>query len=881
MKISTKETTMIALFLISTMSASVVLTQTATAHTSTWNIPSFAYVVAQPNPVGVGQRVMIYMWVDIPMPSAALTNDIRRHDYTLTITKPDGQKETENWPIIDDPTGIQFFPYSPTQVGTYTLDFEYAGQVYTWSGTYQGDTFETASATTTLTVQEEPLPAAINSYPLPTEYWTRPIEGQNTDWYLISSNWLNGPYIRTGTTSTGGAGYGRFQSDGTGPNSPHIMWTKPLQDGGVVGGTGVGDLGNTYYTGGSYNTRFSSAIVMYGRLYYQEPYGNSGGGGDVVAVDLRTGEEIWRIDASATGVSLVPSFGYLYGFDSGNQHGVLPNGILVAPYSVGGIMTPYGPMGGTPCWAAYDPRTGVLTTMNITDVPAGTATGTLAASSGSAASIAGPKGEYLIYTLTNLGTTTDVSYYLTQWNSSNVFGGEGMMGISNWYSGTADAKSPSAYDWNISIPTLKGQWSIYRDVAFNNIMLLIQGDFGTGPRTNGEGANATAISLKPGSIGTVLWTKYYPPAPNNVTRRVIAVDADSGTFVTEDKETMMLTGFSLADGSQVWTTEYPEARWDTMRRDTLAAYGNLYCAGFDGVLKCYDMTNGTLLWTYGNGGEGNSTYAGLATSYGHYPIFVDVIADGKVYLGSTEHSPDAPWYKDAEYRCINATTGEEIWTMMGWGTGMYVGQYDVVADGFFVYLNCYDMQVYSVGKGPSATTVSIQDDVITHGDSVLVKGSVLDIAAGTEQDEQAARFPNGVPAVSDASMGEWMEYIYMQKPRPTDTVGVEVTLSVLDSNNNWYEIGTATTDANGFFHYTWTPIIPGDYTVYATFEGSEGYWPSQAETAFTVMEAPEATPPPTPEPASTADLYFVPATAGIIVAIAVVGVVLMLMLRKR
>jgi hypothetical protein len=38
---------------------------------------------------------------------------------------------------------------------------------------------------------------------------------------------------------------------------------------------------------------------------------------------------------------------------------------------------------------------------------------------------------------------------------------------------------------------------------------------------------------------------------------------------------------------------------------------------------------------------------------------------------------------------------------------------------------------------------------------------------------------------------------------------------------------------------------------------------------------------PTPEPESVADLYLVPGIAGIIVAIAVVGVIIILMLRKR
>ena len=57
--------------------------------------------------------------------------------------------------------------------------------------------------------------------------------------------------------------------------------------------------GEGYYTGSSYNPRFANAIIMQGTLYYQEPYGNSGGGGDYIAVDLQTGEELWRIDRSA------------------------------------------------------------------------------------------------------------------------------------------------------------------------------------------------------------------------------------------------------------------------------------------------------------------------------------------------------------------------------------------------------------------------------------------------------------------------------------------------------------------------------------------------------------------------------------------------------
>jgi hypothetical protein len=158
---------------------------------------------------------------------------------------------------------------------------------------------------------------------------------------------------------------------------------------------------------------------------------------------------------------------------------------------------------------------------------------------------------------------------------------------------------------------------------------------------------------------------------------------------------------------------------------------------------------------------------------------------------------------------------------------------------------------------------------------------VTDVSSGTEEYALDARFPNGVPAVSDESMSDWMKYVYMQFPRPANATGVEVTLSVLDPNNNYYEIGTATTDANGMYKLLWEPLVPGEYTVIATFTGTEGYWPSQAETAIGVTETPEATPPPTPTPAPMTDTYVLGTGITAIIAIIIIGLVLILMLRKR
>ena len=83
----------IAAILSFSMGASMILVPAAFAHSPTWTIISYAFLVVSPSPVGVGQKVNVVMWVDTPVTGALLSNDIRRHDYTLTITKPDGTTE--------------------------------------------------------------------------------------------------------------------------------------------------------------------------------------------------------------------------------------------------------------------------------------------------------------------------------------------------------------------------------------------------------------------------------------------------------------------------------------------------------------------------------------------------------------------------------------------------------------------------------------------------------------------------------------------------------------------------------------------------------------------------------------------------------------------
>jgi hypothetical protein len=158
----------------------------------------------------------------------------------------------------------------------------------------------------------------------------------------------------------------------------------------------------------------------------------------------------------------------------------------------------------------------------------------------------------------------------------------------------------------------------------------------------------------------------------------------------------------------------------------------------------------------------------------------------------------------------------------------------------------------------------------------------MDTSAGTQQAQQKADFPNGVPCASDAIMNDWMAYVYQQQAEPTNFTGVTVTLTAIDPNGNFVTLGTTTSDSKGLFNYMWqTPNIPGKYTVTATFAGNNGYWGSSAQTTMIVQNAPSATAAPTPAPASNTNTYVLGIGITIIVIIIIGFAILFLALRKK
>jgi hypothetical protein len=235
-----------------------------------------------------------------------------------------------------------------------------------------------------------------------------------------------------------------------------------------------------------------------------------------------------------------------------------------------------------------------------------------------------------------------------------------------------------------------------------------------------------------------------------------------------------------------------------------------------------------------------------------------------------------PLFHKAQQLALNLTDGSVVWSIDAFD----VTSGPAISDGVMTTLNAYDNQIYAYGKGPTKLTVSAPQAAITQGRSLVISGSITDISAGTTQQAQAANFPNGLPAMSDASMKQWMEFVYMQQPCPTNATGVPILLSVLDANGNYRTIGTTTSDGSGFFSYQWTPDIEGKYTVVATFAGTESYYSSSAEASFAVDPV-AATPNPTTgttTASSSLEMYIIGTGIAVIIAIAIVG---LLILRRK
>jgi len=348
-----------------------------------------------------------------------------------------------------------------------------------------------------------------------------------------------------------------------------------------------------------------------------------------------------------------------------------------------------------------------------------------------------------------------------------------------------------------------------------------------------HGTSIRAVSLK---TGASLWNKTVEDT--NYSPMCALADHGKVAFLTMGGYWL---AYNLNDGSLAWKSDVMDYPWDATGFGAYAsasAYGLFYRNAYSGVYA-FNWTNGKIVWKF----SANAPYE-YETPY-VTPDGITVysfnggglLADGKYFVYNTEHTPTQPLTRGWRLFCLDANTGENIWNVTGSiAVGAVFGMAGAaaVADGYLIGTNSYDGYMYCFGKGRSQTTVSASPEVIAKGSSVLIKGTVLD---------QSPSQP-GTPCVSKESMTTQMEYLHMQ--HPIDGVGgdavitgVPVTLTAVDQDGDWIDIGTVTTDGYyGAFGLAWTPPEEGTYKIIASFESDESYGSSGASTFVTVGPAP-------------------------------------------
>ena len=873
---------MIAVILTISMAASTILLPVS-AHDPPWNVRTTAFIHAAPNPCGIGQTITVGFWINQPPPTAGGPYGDRYSNMTVKVTHPD-ETTTILGPFTSDDTGGSYTTYTPTQLGTYTFQHFYGGDTLLnvnprpgnagiSNARFVNDTMlPSTSAIISVTVQEEPI-ADPPLAPLPTNWWETPLNAMNViNWYPLAGASL---IVRGYSTSSGSlySTASNFNPYTTAVKTAHILWNKPIAFGGILGGEfgGSTTYGN-YYSTQQYEHKFEP-IIINGFLYYTHIPGSIRNPVANICLDLKTGETVWINDATN------------YGGGNPAQTALTSRG-LVTPLYNGQILDYVSPnqYGGIAYLWTRGNLDGINSTnnndMNMFDAMT---------------------GKYIL-SIVNCRTLNQyyddlgnlIGYYvnntdhtLVKWNSTQAIL-RGTTGEDAWqWRPTQNAVIDFSLGvmWRMPLATTYLGEALYGNLAIRNNdgETIVARVYEPGTSSYYQGGSGIFAGYS-ADTGQQLWIKKYDLTPFDGDVNTGSSTCGNGVFTISLKAAFEISGYSMTTGEKLWTTPlrgYDDATPDAYSTVggycSIAAYDSLYYAGFGGDIWSIDMLTGNVNWyTNTTTLQGPS---GTLNPYGIWPIWtfsVGGVADGLLFLAEGhEYSP--PLFLGAQQLAINTTTGELVWSIKSFN----VDSHPVTAYGVMTNLNAYDNQIYAFAKGPSKTTVTAPSVGVTTAIPITIAGTVTDISAGAQQHATATNFPSGLPAVSDNSMTPWMEYVYMQQPRPTDATGVPVSIYVIDSNGNYRPIGTTTSDISGTFALTWTPDIPGDYTVIATFAGSESYYQSNAEAHFTASE-PAATPAPTDAPAqSAADMYFVPAIAGLFVFVAVMSVVIILVLRKR
>ena len=118
----------ISMFFILSMTASITLIPTTSAHTPPINIPTNAYITTAPGTVGVGQYCTIVVWLDRYSPTTGGVTGQNFDGWVINITQPDGSTVIIGPFTCSSPLASDYKTFTPTMIGTYKMVFTWPGE---------------------------------------------------------------------------------------------------------------------------------------------------------------------------------------------------------------------------------------------------------------------------------------------------------------------------------------------------------------------------------------------------------------------------------------------------------------------------------------------------------------------------------------------------------------------------------------------------------------------------------------------------------------------------------------------------------------------------------------------------------------------------------
>ncbi len=785
---------------------------------------SWCLLSIRPYPnVGQGQEVLVNAFVT-PPPVTAYENF---KNFKFTIKRADNSVYYTFTTDTEAP-GVMWFNIYPDTLGNWSMTMEWAGNYF----------YKPCSITRTFIVQAAQIPYPVPDTPLPTDYWAPPVNVYNRLWRLIAGPWLQPGY---------NASLGSCNEYTEAPRTAHIVWKiGPINSqGGYIGAyeANTGITTSNIYT----STAASVSCVMAGRGYYAAA-------GNVVCVDMRTGQTLWTAPGSA-----MSKFG-------------LPSGLIGATRSRAPVLYYFGNQ-----FIIYDAITGAVT-LNVTGLP------WLLYSDPYVYSVQGTNW----IKWTTAGTSTNFTSRIV-WNVSDPY--------------LAFPYSPSTWPWNYLLYNdliVYGLQRYGRTTYEDAIMeAMVARNATTGELVyvtpDLDLTNADTWPVQQGPSRGAAYGLYYYPITGEPSQMSTTGTLTTGGYIAFNVTTGKLAWYSAPYNVYPWGCFHcynPEA----------AGYGLIFDLGYAGI-HALNASNGKVVWYYT---AGNSQ---METPYNTWPFgsVGAVVGGGVLFAPETEHSPTL-YYRGNTLKAVDAFTGKEVWDIMGYYTP------SACAYGTLLATETPSGYSYAFSKGQTATTVSVTKLQVAKGETVGITGTIMDQSPAQpntpcvskdsmtgwmeylHMQQPKPTNATGVPVklsaiksdgskvdIAQVTSNAYGTFTYQWNPKDQDTYTIVATFSGDDSYYSseataTVNVGPVITAASG----SASPTLAPTQTTSPSGSAAPTTSPSESSTVpptTSPSESPTASPTLVPPPESGGiDMYLVTAIAIIVVVAAVIGVFL---LRRR